>query len=81
MRIIREAHSVSIDGVLTPVPITAAAFDPTNQLLITGASDGSLKVTPLWTKFDSNSKSLILLFYRDWPIFSTRYGTSTPALA
>lgn len=44
MRIVRDAHSTSIDGVLTPIAITAATFDPANQLLITGARDGTLKV-------------------------------------
>lgn len=41
---VREAHVTNVDGIVTPVAITAATFDPTNQLLVTGAADGTLKV-------------------------------------
>lgn len=44
VKIVKEAHHQNIDGVLTPIAITAATFDPSNQLLISGAEDGTLKV-------------------------------------
>ncbi|XP_053594099.1 WD repeat-containing protein on Y chromosome [Microplitis demolitor] len=42
--VIRDAHTEMYLGKLKQLPITAATFDPCNQLLITGAIDGSLKV-------------------------------------
>lgn len=44
LRVIKGAHHVNIDGVFTPIPISAASFDPSYQLLITGALNGTLKV-------------------------------------
>ncbi|KAF5291198.1 hypothetical protein FQA39_LY14440 [Lamprigera yunnana] len=42
--VIRDAHTRLLHGELIPVEITAAAFDPGNQLLLTGANNGSLKM-------------------------------------
>lgn len=44
MNVIKDAHTRLIHGERIPVEITAATFDPHNQLLLTGAHDGSLKV-------------------------------------
>ncbi|KAF5307990.1 hypothetical protein FQR65_LT06558 [Abscondita terminalis] len=44
MLVVREAHTRLVHGEAIPVEITAATFDPGNQLLLTGASNGSLKV-------------------------------------
>ncbi|KAJ0175384.1 hypothetical protein K1T71_008543 [Dendrolimus kikuchii] len=41
---VRDAHTRLLHGELIPVEITAACFDPGNQLLLTGARNGSLKV-------------------------------------
>lgn len=41
---VRVAHTRLLHGELIPVEITAACFDPNNQLLLTGARNGSLKV-------------------------------------
>ncbi|CAF4905141.1 WD repeat-containing protein on Y chromosome isoform X1 [Pieris napi] len=42
--LIREAHTRLLHGELIPVEITAACFDPGDQLLLTGARNGTLKV-------------------------------------
>uniref|UniRef100_A0A182LRL8 WD repeat-containing protein on Y chromosome n=1 Tax=Anopheles culicifacies TaxID=139723 RepID=A0A182LRL8_9DIPT len=44
MTIITEAHTQLRNGVLEPVEITAACFDEKQQLLLTGARNGSLKI-------------------------------------
>ncbi|KFB35627.1 AGAP002309-PA-like protein [Anopheles sinensis] len=44
MTIISEAHTQTKNGVQIPVEITAACFDEKQQLLLTGARDGSLKI-------------------------------------
>ncbi|XP_052902916.1 WD repeat-containing protein on Y chromosome [Anopheles moucheti] len=44
MTIITEAHTQIRNGVLEPVEITAACFDGKQQLLLTGARNGSLKI-------------------------------------
>ncbi|XP_058119109.1 WD repeat-containing protein on Y chromosome [Anopheles ziemanni] len=44
MTIISEAHTQPKNGVQLPVEITAACFDEKQQLLLTGARDGSLKI-------------------------------------
>uniref|UniRef100_A0A182SDI7 WD repeat-containing protein on Y chromosome n=1 Tax=Anopheles maculatus TaxID=74869 RepID=A0A182SDI7_9DIPT len=44
MTIITEAHTQVRNGVLEPVEITAACFDGKQQLLLTGARNGSLKI-------------------------------------
>ncbi|CAH0714096.1 unnamed protein product, partial [Brenthis ino] len=41
---VRDAHTRLLHGELIPVEITAACFDPGNQLLLTGARNGTLKV-------------------------------------
>ncbi|XP_072939035.1 WD repeat-containing protein on Y chromosome-like [Epargyreus clarus] len=41
---VRDAHTRLLHGELIPVEITAACFDPGNQLLVTGARNGTLKV-------------------------------------
>lgn len=41
---IKEAHTQSVHAEIIPIEITAAAFDPGYQRLITGAHDGSLKI-------------------------------------
>ncbi|XP_013178307.1 PREDICTED: WD repeat-containing protein on Y chromosome-like isoform X2 [Papilio xuthus] len=41
--VMRSAHTRLLHGELVPVEITAACFDPANQLLLTGARDGTLK--------------------------------------
>lgn len=43
--LIRDAHTRLLHGELIPVEITAACFDPGYQLLLTGARNGSLKVS------------------------------------
>lgn len=43
--VIKDAHTVMIHGELKPVEITAATFDPGQQRLLTGAHDGTLKVS------------------------------------
>ncbi|CAG5100443.1 Similar to WDY: WD repeat-containing protein on Y chromosome (Drosophila pseudoobscura pseudoobscura) [Cotesia congregata] len=42
--VIRNAHTEMYLGKLRAIPISAATFDPCNQLLATGAKDGSIKV-------------------------------------
>ncbi|XP_044599584.1 WD repeat-containing protein on Y chromosome [Cotesia glomerata] len=42
--VIRDAHTEMYLGKLRAIPISAATFDPCNQLLATGAKDGSIKV-------------------------------------
>lgn len=42
---VRDAHTRLLHGELIPVEITAACFDPGCQLLLTGARNGTLKVT------------------------------------
>ncbi|XP_050077902.1 WD repeat-containing protein on Y chromosome [Anopheles maculipalpis] len=44
MTIITEAHTQVRNGVLEPVEITAGCFDGKQQLLLTGARNGSLKI-------------------------------------
>ncbi|KAF2880421.1 hypothetical protein ILUMI_25755 [Ignelater luminosus] len=44
MSVVKEAHTRLLHGEQIPVEITAATFDPGNQLLLTGAGDGSLKM-------------------------------------
>lgn len=44
MNVIKNAHTKLLHGEYVPVEITAATFDPGNQLLLTGAHDGSLKI-------------------------------------
>ncbi|KAK4876176.1 hypothetical protein RN001_012598 [Aquatica leii] len=44
MSVVRDAHTRLVHGESIPVEITAATFDPGNQLLLTGASNGSLKI-------------------------------------
>uniref|UniRef100_A0A6E8VBK9 WD repeat-containing protein on Y chromosome n=1 Tax=Anopheles coluzzii TaxID=1518534 RepID=A0A6E8VBK9_ANOCL len=44
MTIITEAHTQIRNGVLEPVEITAACFDGKEQMLLTGARNGSLKI-------------------------------------
>lgn len=44
MNVIKEAHTRLLHGEIIPVEITAATFDPDNQMLLTGAHDGSLKI-------------------------------------
>ncbi|XP_058055775.1 WD repeat-containing protein on Y chromosome [Anopheles bellator] len=44
MSIITEAHTQIRNGLPEPVEITAGCFDGKQQLLVTGARDGSLKV-------------------------------------
>ncbi|RZC00553.1 EF-hand 8 and/or WD40 domain containing protein [Asbolus verrucosus] len=41
---IKESHTKSVHAEIIPIEITAAAFDPGYQRLITGAHDGSLKI-------------------------------------
>lgn len=43
--VIKEAHTVMYHGEIMPVEITAATFDPGYQRLLTGAHDGTLKVS------------------------------------
>lgn len=43
--LVRDAHTRLLHGELIPVEITAACFDPGYQLLLTGARNGTLKVT------------------------------------
>ncbi|KAE8751897.1 hypothetical protein FOCC_FOCC001374 [Frankliniella occidentalis] len=43
-RFIRHAHSLVRYGRDEPVEITAACFDPPQQLLLTGAANGTLKI-------------------------------------
>uniref|UniRef100_A0A182PEL3 WD repeat-containing protein on Y chromosome n=1 Tax=Anopheles epiroticus TaxID=199890 RepID=A0A182PEL3_9DIPT len=44
MTIITEAHTQVRNGVVEPVEITAACFDDKQQMLLTGARNGSLKI-------------------------------------
>ncbi|XP_067009449.2 WD repeat-containing protein on Y chromosome isoform X1 [Anabrus simplex] len=44
MFLVKDAHIRMSYGEPKPVEITAATFDPSQQLLLTGARDGSLKV-------------------------------------
>uniref|UniRef100_A0AAG5CSN9 WD repeat-containing protein on Y chromosome n=1 Tax=Anopheles atroparvus TaxID=41427 RepID=A0AAG5CSN9_ANOAO len=44
MSIISEAHTETRNGVVQSVEITAGCFDEKQQLLLTGARDGSLKI-------------------------------------
>ncbi|XP_034257101.1 WD repeat-containing protein on Y chromosome [Thrips palmi] len=43
-RLVKQAHSLVRYGRDEPVEITAACFDPPQQLLLTGAANGTLKV-------------------------------------
>lgn len=60
--VIRDAHTEMYLGKLKQLPITAATFDPCNQLLITGAIDGSLKV---WS-FSSGTCVKTMMIERKW---------------
>nr|CAD7572926.1 unnamed protein product [Timema californicum] len=42
--LVKDAHTRMLYGEGKPVEITAATFDPANQLLLTGAGDGTLKI-------------------------------------
>ncbi|KAB0795580.1 hypothetical protein PPYR_12419 [Photinus pyralis] len=42
--VVKEAHTRVVYGETHSIEITAATFDPGNQLLLTGANDGTLKV-------------------------------------
>lgn len=44
LNLIKMAHSRVLHGETLRVEITAACFDPKHQLLLTGATDGTLKV-------------------------------------
>lgn len=44
LRLISHAHSIVQYGQHTDVEITAACFDNSEQFLVTGARDGSLKI-------------------------------------
>lgn len=44
LSVVKEAHTRMLHGEKIPVEITAATFNPTWHLLLTGAHDGSLKV-------------------------------------
>ncbi|XP_069676341.1 WD repeat-containing protein on Y chromosome-like isoform X2 [Periplaneta americana] len=42
--LVKDAHTRILYGEVKPVEITAATFDTSNQLLLTGASDGTIKI-------------------------------------
>lgn len=44
LTIIPDAHTITVDGLVQIIEITAACFDPKLQLLLTGAHDGSMKI-------------------------------------
>lgn len=43
-RLVKQAHSLVRSGRDEAVEITAACFDPPQQLLLTGAANGTLKI-------------------------------------
>lgn len=69
---IRMAHSSCTMGVYMPLPITAAALDPTQQLLLTGGYILNDKLRSNAAKFESSQVPGMAL---------SKCGTSTPDFA